>query len=168
MLPSATLAGVTCRAISFVWDNFSANAPRSSEITTPTRLPSRATRSNKILTKKNIDGCQRCRCLRGGGDGIVIRRYSGGKGRGLRGTGIKDRDTAGVRGRESTTLCQFPLGLLSTNSRSSDDSAGIDPGGLCTSFTVSSADESREPAPKRAVSSSSFFSEKNVGTLRAV
>src|SRR5260370_28371299 len=167
MLPSATLAGVTCKAISFVWDRFCANTPRPSEIITPTRLPSRATRSNSVLTKKKIDTGRSCIHLRGGWGGITIGRYSGGKGRGLRGTGIEDGDTAGVRGRESTTLCQFPFGLLSTNSTSSDESANIGPGGLCTSFTVSSAEEARDTAPKRAVSSASFFSAKNRGTLSA-
>ena len=95
----------------------------------------------------------------------------------MRGTGIEDRDTAGVRGRESTTLCQFPLGLLSTNSISSNKPMGIDPGGfvlfllyrggLCTSFAVSSEEEAGDTAPKGTVSSTSFFSAKKRGTLRA-
>ncbi len=84
------------------------------------------------------------------------------------------RGTAGVRGRESTILCQFPPGLPSPDSTSSNELSAIRPGGivislpsrggLCTSFTVS--EETEDNFLNGTVSWASLLNEKKWDTLR--
>lgn len=87
------------------------------------------------------------------------------------------RGAEGTRGRESTILCQFPLGLLSSNATSSSELPAIRPrgivlslpsrGGLCTSFTVSeeTGDNSLNGTVSM-VSKASLLNAKKWGTLR--
>src|SRR5450759_2269545 len=124
-----------------------------------------------MLAQKSREGAWRRGGVLGGRGGVRLSSpYSGGKGSGLRGSVTGVRGIEDVRGRESTTTCQFPLGLLSSISASSISASSkrsyaicnrgialslLYRGGFCASFTVS--DENGENSPKGTVSSVSLL-----------
>jgi hypothetical protein len=131
-----------------------------------------------MLAQKNREGCP-LRDRINGGRGSVgcvdAVKYSGVKTRDRRRAGMGARGIEGVRGRESTILCQFPPGLMLSISVSSKRSFAIwvsvielsllYSGNLRASFTVS--DEVEDKLAKGSVSSASLRNAKKRGTLKA-
>ena len=83
-----------------------------------------------MLIQKNREGCRWRGLVNGGRGDVAAGKCSGGKGRGLRSAGMAVRDVEGVRGRESTILCQFPPGLLLSITSSSKKSFAISASGI--------------------------------------
>ncbi len=76
-----------------------------------------------MLAQNNREGCRRRGRVNGGRGDVATGKYSGGSGK--RGGGMGVRGIEGVRGRESTILCQFPPGLMLSISVSSKRSLAI-------------------------------------------
>ena len=125
-----------------------------------------------MLAQKNREGCRRRGRVNAGRGNVATGKYS--EGRGRRG-GMGVRGIEGVRGRESTILCQFPPGLMLSISVSSKRSFAIwvsvielsllYSGIFRASFTVSV--EVEDKLAKGSVSSASLRNAKKRGTLRA-
>jgi hypothetical protein len=128
-----------------------------------------------MLAQKNREGCPLRGRINGGRGGVATVKYSEVKCRERRGVGMGVRGIEGVRGRESTILCQFPPGLMLSISVSSKRSFAIwvsvvelsllYSGIFRASFTVS--EEVKDKLAKGSVSSASLRNAKKRGTLKA-